>query len=86
LEKLYLGQASRQIEIVLVSRDMVVDEAASYRAKMPWLSLPLEDTSALDQISDDLGVRSIPHLMGFDADGAQIAFNLYPDGLKNLPW
>jgi nucleoredoxin len=86
LVELYEEQGeSRKIEVLLVSRDQPGPDGEAYRAKMPWPSLPMGGTRRSAEILSDLGIKSIPTLIGFDnktgkcitRNGVQQAFQIF---------
>lgn len=86
LVELYEEQENpRKIEVVLVSRDQPGPAGDEYRAKMPWPSLPIGGTQRSAEILAELGIKSIPTLIGFDnktgkcitRNGVQQAFQIF---------
>ena len=63
-----INSESKQIEIIFCSSDNDQKQFNEYFGTMPWIAIPFDDDSK-DQISDDLGVSSIPTLIVFDKNG-----------------
>jgi nucleoredoxin len=62
----------KNFEVLLVSWDEAMEDFKDYYAKMPWLALPFEDHKGMELLTTGFDVKSIPTLMGVDADSGKI--------------
>lgn len=62
----------KNFEVMLVSWDEAADDFKEYYAKMPWLALPFEDRKGMEFLTTGFDVKSIPTLVGVDADSGKI--------------
>lgn len=60
---------NKNLEIVLASLDETENAFKTYYEKMPWLSIPFEERSLLENLSAKYGVASIPTLILVNSKG-----------------
>ena len=71
LAKLYKewNATTKEIEIIFVSRDKDEPSFAGYFKEMPWLAIPFEEKTVVDQLRTKYKVNSIPCLVVVDKKG-----------------
>jgi thiol-disulfide isomerase/thioredoxin len=67
-----LRSIGHRFEVVFVSNDRAQQGFEQYWAEMPWLAVPFEDSRRRQQLGQLFGVRGIPTLVLFGADGRLI--------------
>nr|1OC9_A Chain A, TRYPAREDOXIN II [Crithidia fasciculata] len=63
---------SKNFEVMLISWDESAEDFKDYYAKMPWLALPFEDRKGMEFLTTGFDVKSIPTLVGVEADSGNI--------------
>ncbi|KPI87545.1 tryparedoxin (TXN2) [Leptomonas seymouri] len=62
----------KNFEVALISWDESPEDFKEYYAKMPWLALPFEDRKGMELLTTGFDVKSIPTLIGVEADSGTI--------------
>ena len=61
-----------ELEIIFVSSDSDEHSFKEYYGSMPWISLPYEDRSAAQALSQKYGIRGIPSLIVLDGASGNV--------------
>lgn len=93
LAKFYTdNHAAKNFEVVFASCDQDVSGFEKYYATQPWLAFDFEkDRAAIEALSAAQGIRGIPALIVFDADGKVItkdgrSFVSSDPSAQSFPW
>jgi nucleoredoxin len=63
-----INAEEKQLEVILISRDLKKEDFEDYYAKMPWLALPFEDTRMITLV-EKYGMKGFPNLLILKKDG-----------------